>query len=183
MIKMPEKEQKTGKDACACACAQEATEEQLLQRIDEVLADYKGRPGALIPILQTAQGIMGYLPESALKKISLALDMPYSEVAGVVSFYSFFSTTVRGKHVVRVCMGTACYVRGGKRVLEAIKQQLGIEVGETTPDRMFTLEVARCFGACGLAPAIMVDEDVHQRVKPNKVNEILELYRSGNGQS
>lgn len=170
-------------EKAVCVCEQEASEEELLQRLDEVLTDYKGRPGALIPVLQTAQAMFGYLPESALKKISLALDIPYSEVAGVVSFYSFFSTTVRGKHVVRVCMGTACYVRGGKRVLEAIRQQLGVEVGETTPDRMFTLEVARCFGACGLAPAIMVDEDVHQRVKPNKVNEILEPYRNGNGQT
>lgn len=162
----------------ACACAEEASQEELLKRLDEVLEQYKNKPGALIPVLQIAQGIIGYLPEAALKKVSLALNIPYSEVAGVVSFYSFFSTTMRGKHLIRVCLGTACYVRGGKRVLEALQQQLGVNVGETTSDRMFTLEVARCFGACGLAPAIMVNDDVHQRVKPNKVNEILEQYRN-----
>jgi len=117
----------------------------------------------------------------ALKRIALGLDKSYSEVAGVVSFYSFFSTTPRGKHLVRVCLGTACYVRGGKRVLDTLKSKLGIDVGETTPDRTFTLEVARCFGACGLAPAIMIDDDVHHRVKPNKMDVVLNKYRE-NGQ-
>ena len=99
----------------ACACGAEATEEQLLARLEEVLKEYRDRPGALIPVLQIAQGIFGgYLPESALKRISLRLDKSYSEVAGVVSFYSFFSTAPRGKHLVRVCLGTACYVRGGQ---------------------------------------------------------------------
>ena len=129
--------------------------------------------------LQIAQKLFGYLPEAALKKISLALGKPFSEVAGVVGFYSFFTTVPRGKHLVRVCLGTACYVRGGRRVLDAMKQKLGIDVGQTTPDRQFTLEVARCFGACGLAPAVMIDEEVHQRVKPNKLNDLLEPYRNG----
>jgi len=164
----------------ACACGAEATEEELLARLEEVLKEYRDRPGALIPVLQIAQGIFGgYLPESALKRISLRLDKTYSEVAGVVTFYSFFSTVPRGKHLVRVCLGTACYVRGGRRVLDAMKQKLGIDVGQTTPDRQFTLEVARCFGACGLAPAVMIDEEVHQRVKPNKLNDLLEPYRDG----
>jgi NADH:ubiquinone oxidoreductase subunit E len=112
-----------------------------------------------------------------LKKISLALGKPYSEVAGVVGFYSFFTTVPRGKHLVRVCLGTACYVRGGKQVLAALKDALRIEVGETTPDRLFSLDVGRCFGACGLAPVIMIDEDVHQRVKPARLARILEQYR------
>ncbi|HNR32030.1 MAG TPA: NAD(P)H-dependent oxidoreductase subunit E, partial [Candidatus Hydrogenedentes bacterium] len=107
--------------ACGCTCAEEASEEELLARLDDVIADYKDKPGALIPVLQMAQAIFGYLPESALKKISLGLGKPYSEVAGVVGFYSFFSTQPRGKHMVRVCLGTACYVRGGKNVLEALK--------------------------------------------------------------
>lgn len=167
------------KAECAC-CSQEcaeAPEEELLARLDEVIAEYKDKPGALIPVLQIAQGIFGYLPEVALKKISLGLDKSYSEVAGVVGFYSFFSTVPRGKHMIRVCLGTACYVRGGKQVLDAIKQKLGIDVGETTEDRQFSLDVARCFGACGLAPAIMVDEEVHQRVKPARIQDILDLYR------
>lgn len=164
----------------ACPGCQEATEEELLAQLDDVLQDYQHVPGALIPVLQIAQGIFGYLPEAALKKISLALNKPYSEVAGVVGFYSFFNTVPRGKHMVRVCLGTACYVRGGKQVLAALKDALGVEVGETTADRMFSLDVGRCFGACGLAPVIMIDDDVHQRVRPSKLAKILESYREKN---
>ena len=160
-----------------CPGCQEATEEELLARLDEVLREYQGTPGALIPVLQIAQAMFGYLPETALRKISLALGKPYSEVAGVVTFYSYFTTVPRGKHLVRVCLGTACYVRGGKEVLASLKSALGVEVGETTPDRLFSLDVGRCFGACGLAPVIMIDEDVHQRVKPARVAKILENYR------
>ncbi len=107
----------------------------------------------------------------------MALGKPYSEVAGVVGFYSFFTTVPRGKHLVRVCLGTACYVRGGKQVLAALRDLLRIEVGETTPDRQFSLDVGRCFGACGLAPVIMIDDDVHQRVKPTRLGRILDDYR------
>jgi len=165
------------KKPTACTTCQEPTEEQLLAQLDEVLEDYRDLPGALIPVLQIAQAMFGYLPETALKRISLALGKPYSEVAGVVGFYSYFTTVPRGKHLVRVCLGTACYVRGGKPVLQALKEALGIEVGETTSDRVFSLDVGRCFGACGLAPVIMVDQDVHQRVKPSKVGKILDRYR------
>jgi len=162
------------KEGCTC---QEVPEAELLKRLDEVLKEYREKPGALIPVLQIAQGIFGYLPVSALKKIALGLDKSYSEVAGVVGFYSYFTTVPRGKHLVRVCLGTACYVRGGNRVLAAVKQRLGIDVGETTKDRQFSLEVARCFGACGLAPVLTVDDDVHHRVRPNKIEDILEKYR------
>jgi NADH:ubiquinone oxidoreductase subunit E len=160
-----------------CSDCQEATEEQLLTQLDEVLKEYAHVPGALIPVLQIAQAMFGYLPETVLKRIAVALDKPYSEVAGVVGFYSFFTTVPRGKHLVRVCLGTACYVRGGKEVLAALKEQLRIEVGETTSDRLFSLDVGRCFGACGLAPVIMIDDDVHQRVKPARLAKILEQYR------
>lgn len=160
----------------ACPC-QEATEEELLARLDEVLEEYRGQPGALIPVLQIAQAMFGYLPAEALKRTSLALGKSLSEVAGVVSFYSFFSTVPRGRHLIRVCLGTACYVRGGKEVLSGLKQTLGIEVGETTADRLFSLDVGRCFGACGLAPVIMIDDDVHQRVRPARLGRILERYR------
>lgn len=159
--------------------AARASEPELVARLDAVLAEYKGKPGALIPVLQIAQGIYGYLPEKVLKRVALALGKSYSEVAGVVGFYSFFSTVPRGRHLVRVCLGTACYVRGGKLVLEGLKQELGIDVGGTTADGEFSLEVARCFGACGLAPTIMIDEDVHQRVKPLKLRPILDSYRNG----
>jgi NADH:ubiquinone oxidoreductase subunit E len=149
----------------------------MLRRLDDIIEGYKGKPGALIPVLQTTQTMLGYLPEAALKKISLALDKSYSEVAGVVSFYSFFSTVPRGKYLVRVCLGTACYVRGGNQVLDAVKKALNIDVGQTTADRLFSLDIGRCFGACGLAPVIMVNDDVHQRVKPAKISELLNIYR------
>jgi NADH:ubiquinone oxidoreductase subunit E len=164
-----------------CACCAATTEEELLARLDEVLKDYAEVPGALIPVLQITQRLFGYLPETALLKISAALGKSYSEVAGVVGFYSFFTTVPRGKHLVRVCLGTACYVRGGKEVLAGMKHALGIEVGETTGDRMFSLDVGRCFGACGLAPVIMIDDDVHQRVKPTRLAKILEQYRIEDG--
>jgi NADH:ubiquinone oxidoreductase subunit E len=156
---------------------QEASEEELLGRLDDVLKEYAETPGALIPLLQIAQAMFGYLPESALRKIALGLGKPYSEVAGVVGFYSFFTTVPRGEHLIRVCLGTACYVRGGKQVLAALKDLLRIEVGETTPEGLFSLDVGRCFGACGLAPVIMIGDDVHQRVKPARLSRILDQYR------
>jgi NADH:ubiquinone oxidoreductase subunit E len=158
-------------------CKERASQEELMARLDEVIEDYRAKPGGLIPVLQIAQSIFGYLPEAALKRVALAFGKSYSEVAGVAGFYSFFSTTPRGEHLIRVCLGTACYVRGGKKVLEAFQKALGVDVGETTPDRQFTLEVARCFGACGLAPTIMVDSTVHHRVKPLKIQQILDQYR------
>ncbi len=160
----------------ACAHVEEATEAELLARLDEVIAEYREVPGALIPVLQIAQGLFGYLPEVALKRICAGLGKSYSEVAGVVGFYSFFSTTPRGRHTIRVCLGTACYVRGGKRVLETFKHSLGVDVGQTTPSRRFTLEVARCLGACGIAPACLVDNAVHQSIKPTHIPAILQKY-------
>jgi NADH:ubiquinone oxidoreductase subunit E len=159
-----------------CQCGETADETELLKRLDQVIGEYREQPGALIPVLQIAQTLFGYLPKTALVKISDGLNLSYSQVMGVVTFYSFFSTVPRGKHLIRVCMGTACYVRGGKDVLDAIKKELKIEVGGTTEDREFSLEVARCFGACGLAPTITVDDEVHKRVKPMKIQEILKSY-------
>jgi NADH:ubiquinone oxidoreductase subunit E len=147
-------------------------------RLDEVLAEYKGTAGALMPVLQQAQAIFGYLPESVMHRISDALGEPRSKVFGVVTFYSFFSTAPRGKHLVRVCLGTACYVLGAKEVLTALKEELGINVGQTTEDRMFSLAVGRCFGACGLAPVLTIDEDVHKRVRPGDIPDILATIRN-----
>jgi NADH:ubiquinone oxidoreductase subunit E len=104
------------------------------------------------------------------------LNLPLSRVYGVVTFYSFFTMTPRGKHTVRVCLGTACYVRGGKAIAETLQKALGINDGETTPDRMFTLETVRCLGACGLGPVVVVDEDIHGRLKSGKVKEVLSQY-------
>ena len=160
-----------------CACDKRVDEKALLSQLDEILAEYRYRDGGLIPVLQIAQGLFGYLPEHVLRQIATGMNKPYSEVAGVVGFYSFFSTQPRGENVIRVCLGTACYVRGGKQVLDSLKKELGIDVGETTEDKLFSLEIARCFGACGLAPAIMINDDVHQRVKPARIKQVLAPYR------
>ena len=105
------------------------------------------------------------------------LDMPLSEVSGVVTFYSFFSTNPRGEHTIRVCLGTACYVRGGKKIIDHLIKKLGIEVGGTTPDRKFTFEIARCIGACGLSPALMIDDVVYRQMSPSKVDSVLATYK------
>lgn len=160
-----------------CGDCGEMSEKDILKKLDVILKNNKNKAGALIPVLQAVQNMCGYLPQVALKKISLDLNKPFSEVAGVAGFYSFFSTVPRGRHLVRVCLGTACYVRGGKKVLESLRKELGIDLGQTTEDRRFSLEVARCFGACGLAPAIMVDDTVHQRVKAARIGEILNQYK------
>ena len=158
---------------CGCACSCGVSDAELYRRLDEVIVEYRVKPGGLIPALQTAQSIFGYLPEPVIRKIADGFGKPLSEVAGVITFYSFFTLHPRGKHLVRVCLGTACYVRGGKDVLAAFKKRLGIDVGETTPDRLFSLEVARCFGACGMAPVVMVNDTVYQRVKPSRVGELV----------
>ncbi len=155
---------------------EELSIEQALKVLDGIIEDWSGKEGALIPILQSAQNLLGYLPEEVMVHVSEKLDMPLSQVTGVISFYSWFSTVPRGRHIVRVCLGTACYVRGGQEVLTSLKKTLGIDVGETTEDRIFSLEIGRCFGACGLAPVVMVNDDTHQRVKPSKIKEILAPY-------
>jgi NADH:ubiquinone oxidoreductase subunit E len=145
-------------------------------KLDEIIKKHKGKPGGLIPVLEEAQVALEYLPMAVQKKIAQELNLPLSRVYGVVTFYSFFTMTPRGKYTVRVCLGTACYVRGGKAIAEALKKEFGIQDGETTPDRMFTLETIRCLGACGLGPVMVVNEEVHGRCKPSKVKEILSQY-------
>jgi len=145
-------------------------------KLNSIIEKFKGKPGGLIPVLEEAQVSLEYIPISVQKRIASGLNLPLSRVYGVVTFYSFFTMTPRGKHTVRVCLGTACYVRGGKALTEALEKQFGIKVGETTADRMFTLESVRCLGACGLGPVVVVDEDIHGRLKPGKVKEVLSQY-------
>jgi NADH-quinone oxidoreductase subunit E/NADP-reducing hydrogenase subunit HndA len=153
----------------------EFTPEQIA-KLDSIIEKYKGKPGGLIPVLEEAQVCLEFLPMPVQKRIAAGLNLPLSRVYGVVTFYSFFTMTPRGKYTIRVCLGTACYVRGGKALSETLEKQFGIKEGETTADRMFTLESVRCLGACGLGPVIVVGEDVHGRVKPGKVKEILSQY-------
>jgi NADH:ubiquinone oxidoreductase subunit E len=147
-----------------------------LSTVDAIIERYRSKPGALIPVLEDVQDALGYLPASIQKKIALGLGVPFSEVYGVVTFYSFFTMVPRGKHTVKCCLGTACYVRGGKKILEKLSGTLGIEPGETTADRLFSLETVRCLGACGLAPVITADDETFRHVKPTKVVELLKNY-------
>jgi NADH-quinone oxidoreductase E subunit len=144
--------------------------------VDGIIKKYKAKPGSLIPVLEEVQEAIGYLPKPVMKRVALGLRVPFSEVYGVVTFYSFFTMAPRGKHTVRCCLGTACYVRGGKKILETLTETLKVQPGETTPDRNFSLETVRCLGACGLAPVVVVDEDTHRQMKPSKISGVLEAY-------
>jgi len=132
---------------------------------------------ALIQILHRAQELFGYLRDDVIRFVARQLNLPLARVYGVVTFYSFFSTVPTGRYTVMVCMGTACYVRGADKVLEAFEKALGITVGQTTPDGKFSLRTARCIGACGLAPVAVIGEDVHSQIQPDQVKKILQAYR------
>jgi NADH-quinone oxidoreductase subunit E len=134
---------------------------------------------ALMPVLQEIQESHGYLPEAALDRVAGHLKVPIAHIHGVVSFYAQFSLVPRGKHIVKMCMGTACHIRGGTAVLDEIKSFLGIENRQTSADGLFTLEVVRCLGTCFLAPVIMVDSSYHGALTPKKVRGVLEGYRDG----
>ena len=149
---------------------------EVMNKVDETINRHKGKPGCLIPVLEECQGITGYLPVELQEYISDRLNIPGSTVYGVVTFYSFFTMVPKGRHNIRVCMGTACYVRGIKEVLDRLKSQLNLEVGNTTEDRRFSLEAVRCIGACGLAPVLVIDDDTHGGVTPDSALKILENY-------
>ncbi len=146
------------------------------RRIDEIIEKYKHKEGTLIPVLKETQEITGYLPLEVQQHIAAGLNLHPSQVYGVVTFYSLFTMTPRGRHTVRVCLGTACYVRGGQPILDRLRKEFQIDVNETTPDRRFTLEVINCPGTCGLAPVMCVDDDVHGIPEPEKAVEILRDY-------
>lgn len=154
----------------------ELSEIEKFSLLKQTVRDYDAKENNLIQILHMAQAIFGYLPENVLKVIADEMKLSLSKINGVVTFYSLFSTQPKGKYTIKVCLGTACYVRGGKKVVDKVKQLLDIEVGETTKDGTFSLEVMRCIGACGLAPAIAIDDTVYKRVNPNKLRQILGQY-------
>lgn len=159
-----------------CQTCTTECESPLYQELDGFIATQKKGQDALIPVLHKAQDLFGFLPIEVQEHIADALGLPVSEVLGVVTFYHYFTMQPRGRHTINVCMGTACYVRGAKKVIEALIEELGVKIGETTEDRRFSLTTQRCFGACGLAPVIMVNNDVHGRVTPKKIASILEKY-------
>jgi len=147
-----------------------------LDRLDPILQKHKGEEGALIPILQEAQELYGYLSEEVLNHLGKKLHIPTSRIFGVITFYAQFYTTPRGRHTVRVCRGTACHVRGGKNVLKAVQQNLGIGENETTPDFKFTFETVACLGACALSPVLLVDKNYYGKLTPAKVEQVLKQY-------
>ncbi|MFA6309675.1 MAG: NAD(P)H-dependent oxidoreductase subunit E [Clostridia bacterium] len=155
-----------------CKCQKESDEEKYA-KIASIIEDYKDREGSLIQVLHMAQGIYGFLPIELQKFIAIGMDLPLSEVTGVSSFYSYFSTMPKGKYSIKVCLGTACYVRGGKKIVEKLNELLGIEVGETSEDGKYTLEVMRCIGACGLAPAMTINDKVYKQVNPDRIQAII----------
>lgn len=159
--------------ASQCKCTESQSQ---FSEIANIIDLYKDKEGSLIQILHAAQEIYGYLPLELQEFIANTLQKPLSEVTGVVTFYSFFSTKPRGTHTIRVCLGTACYVRGGKKIIEALQKKLNVEIGGTTDDGKFTFEVARCIGSCGLAPAMMIDNVVYKQVNPNKLDTILSQF-------
>ena len=146
-------------------------------KIEEFVAGFKGDAGSLIRVLHFSQGVLGYLPPDVIKYIAQELGFPTSHVYGVVSFYNFFRTEPMGEHEIRVCLGTACHVKGGKDVLETLCRKLGIKVGGTTKDRKFTVNTVRCVGACPLAPVMIIGgKDVHGRLSPQKAWNIVKEY-------
>lgn len=146
------------------------------EKLDQVIAQYKNEKGALIPVLQGAQEIYGYLPAHVLKYVSKALRIPIAKVYGVVTFYAQFRLMPMGRNVISTCLGTACHVRGGAKVLETIEKELHIKDGETSEDGRFTLEIVNCMGACGLAPVISVNGEVHGRLTADQIPGILVKY-------
>lgn len=149
---------------------------EMMGKVDRIIDRFRGVPGCLIPVLEDCQEAVGYLPLELQDYIGAKLNIPGSTIYGVVTFYSFFSMFPKGRHTVKVCLGTACYVRGIAEVLNRLQSRFQMEVGGTTEDRRFSLEVVRCLGACGLAPVVVVDDDTHGGVSPDRILKILERY-------
>ena len=160
---------------CCCDCNNNMDKYAALQQVIEEL---KNEPGCLMPVMQRAQDIFGYLPEDVQNIIAKGLDIPVSDVYGVATFYAQFNLEPKGKYIISVCLGTACYVKGTQLVLDELEKVLGVPAGSTTPDGLFTLNATRCLGACGLAPVIMVNDDVYGRLTPDQVAGIIEKYRN-----
>jgi NADH:ubiquinone oxidoreductase subunit E len=150
-----------------------------LTTIDPILGRYGAEKGALIPVLQEVQALFGYLPKEALEHIGDKMKVPLSRIYGVVTFYAQFYLTPRGRHTIRVCRGTACHVRGGRSVLNMVKDSLGIDDGETTEDLQFSLETVACLGTCFLAPVMMVDRSYYGKLLPERVPSVLAKFAQG----
>ena len=147
-----------------------------LEKVDEIIDRYVGEGGVLIQLLLDVQSELNWIPKEAIERISERLEVPVSQIYRIASFYKAMSLTPRGRHVINVCLGTACHVRGGPRIMDRAKQILGIDAGETTSDMKFTLERVNCLGCCALGPVMVVDRDYHGKMAPAKVDEIVKSY-------
>ncbi|MGX8685084.1 MAG: NADH-quinone oxidoreductase subunit NuoE family protein [Lachnospiraceae bacterium] len=146
------------------------------RELRKFIRKHKDQPGAMMPVLQEAQGIYGYLPREVQEIIAQEMNVPLSQVFGVATFYSQFTLTPKGEHTVSVCLGTACYVKGADKILAAIEDRLGIKAGECTPDGFFSIDSCRCLGACGLAPVMTVDGEVYGKCTPESAVKIIDSY-------
>lgn len=160
--------------ACTCGGHNEA----LFAQLDQVIEQYKDQRGSLISVLHKAQGIFGYLPEEVQAYIAEKMDIPLSEIYGVVTFYALFTMNKKGKYTFNVCLGTACYVQGSGKLLEKLQEELGIGVGETTEDGLFSIECCRCVGACGLAPVVTLNGEVHGHLVPDDIPRMIAEVRA-----
>ena len=148
-----------------------------LSKVEKVLEKYKDVRGAVIPILQKTQAEYGFLPEPVIDYIAQSLNMSAEEIIGVTSFYAQFHLKPRGHHIIKVCCGTACHVKNAKALSSKVREKLKININETTEDKLFTFEEVSCVGACGIAPVVMIDEDVHGEISPDKLNDVLDDYK------
>ena len=144
--------------------------------VDRIIFENKARPGTIIAVLRECQDIVGYLPVELINYISHGMNLPSSEVFGIATFYALFSLEPKGRNTIKLCLGTACYVKGMREIMDRISNHYSLKEGETTPDRRFSMEAVRCLGACGLAPVVVVNEDIHGIVSADKIIDTLEEY-------
>jgi NADH:ubiquinone oxidoreductase subunit E len=166
-----------GETRTAQGNASKGIDSKTSRQINKIIEATNGQAGAPIRVLQRVQGLIGYLPREALEIVSREMRIPLSELYGITSFYSFFSMVPKGKYVIQVCLGTSCYVKGGQRIIDSLNKEFGLESGGITPDGKFSLQTVRCIGCCGLSPVLAINEDVHRKVKPSKLKEILSSYQ------
>jgi NADH:ubiquinone oxidoreductase subunit E len=151
-------------------------EQEKYALLTQVIEEYEGKPSNLIQVLHYAQSIFGFVGAEVQRVIAQKMDLPLAKITGVLTFYSFFSIAPRGRHIISVCLGTACFIRGGQPVLDRLKEILGIDVGETTDDQRFSLEIRRCIGACGMGPSLIIDEQVFKRLNVSGIEQILDKF-------
>lgn len=159
--------------------AGDTNEKGLEEQFVELLDHYRGEPGALVPLLQGAQGIYGYLPEEVMRRVAEAAGEPLSKALGVATFYAQFRLRPHAKHTIRCCHGTACHVSGAARISEEIEKHLGIHAGENTDDMLYTIEEVHCVGACGMAPVVMINDRAHGKLTPEKAVDVVKAFRAG----